>query len=197
MNIILEDNINFYEELKNIDSEDEVEENICLLTFLPLDQNKITLPCNHSFNFIPLYQEILAQKNNLNKCLETNYVSNYQIKCPYCRIIHNFLLPHIKLTDNMIFSNGVNSPEKYSMSFHTCKHILTSGKNKNQECNRTAFYKNKNCLCTMHHRIYDKKQLKENQCCAIIKRGKRAGEECGAKTYDNTTYCKRHLLHND
>ena len=40
MNIILEGNINFYEQLNNLDSDDE-DENVCLLTNLPLDDNKI------------------------------------------------------------------------------------------------------------------------------------------------------------
>ena len=63
MNIILQDNINFFEQLKNLESDDE-EVNVCLLTNLPLDENKITLPCNHSFNFFPLYKEVQMDLNH-------------------------------------------------------------------------------------------------------------------------------------
>ena len=48
MNIVLEGNINFYDELNNLDTDDEDEnEAVCLLTNLPLDKNSIKLPCNH------------------------------------------------------------------------------------------------------------------------------------------------------
>ena len=49
MNIVLEDNINFYEELNKLDFDDEEEKSVCLLTDMELDNNHITLPCNHKY----------------------------------------------------------------------------------------------------------------------------------------------------
>ena len=47
MNIIIEDDIDFYKELNNIDTDnnDTIDSEYCLLTKLPLDRNKIKLSC--------------------------------------------------------------------------------------------------------------------------------------------------------
>ena len=58
-NYIIEDNFNFYEELNKSDDVDEKnEDKYCLLSKKPLDKNSVTLECNHSFNYVPLYREI-------------------------------------------------------------------------------------------------------------------------------------------
>ena len=74
------------------EEENEDEEEICLISNEKLGKYKITLPCNHSFNYVALYNEILNQKNNWIKIkhishLETQKLGSYQIKCPYCRKI--------------------------------------------------------------------------------------------------------------
>ena len=88
MNYIIENNIDFFSELNKELSEDsnkintkinakigeennishtenliiDNKDNICLLTHLPLEENYITLCCDHKFNYIPLYNEISNQK---------------------------------------------------------------------------------------------------------------------------------------
>ena len=134
-------------DLKFTHDEDE-DENICLLTNEVLDENKITLPCNHSFNFVPLYKEICNQKKNANN-LEICKVKYNQIKCPYCRQIHDVLLPHIKLTNAINFISGVNTPANLCMKFHTCEWKMKSGKNKGQPCKHFALLNNDG-YCGIH-----------------------------------------------
>lgn len=195
MNLIIEDNLNFYD-LLNADSDIEDEdENICLLTNEVLDENKITLPCNHSFNFVPLYKEICNQKKNANN-LEICKVKYNQIKCPYCRQIHDVLLPHIKLTNAINFISGVNTPANLCMKFHTCEWKMKSGKNKGKKCENIAKYQNNGYYCNYHckHSCNVKVKQEQKLCCAILKSGKRKGEPCNNKVHSDGIYCKRHSL---
>ena len=211
MNIILEDNINFYDELNKSDDEDDDDENICLLSNMPLDKNCIKLPCNHTFNFYALYKEVINQKTYTpSSHLNTDRLYIHQIKCPYCRQKCDYLLPHVKINDNVNFILGVNSPEKYSMSYHKCEYIMKSGKNKNNKCSKSAFYIDDNCYCSKHHSIIKKKQEKQEEkekekektqtdsigCICILKTGKRKGEKCGIKIFKND-FCKRHFKSNE
>ena len=83
-----------------------------------------------------------------------------QIKCPYCRKIHNNLLPFD--VDNKI--RGVNCPEKYCMSFLKCNYIFKSGKNKGLQCDKDVITINKK-YCKKHFKdetiIVDNKLLSE------------------------------------
>ena len=209
MNIILEDNINFYDELNKSDDEDEDDENICLLSNMPLDKNCIKLPCNHTFNFYPLYKEVINQKTYTpSSHLNTDRLYIHQIKCPYCRQKCDYLLPHVKINDNIKFIIGVNSPEKYCMPWHTCEYIMKSGKNKNNKCSKSAYYIGDKCYCDKHHSIIKKKEDKANNnknvksqlnssgCICILKSGKRKGEKCGIKIFKNN-FCKRHFKSNE
>ena len=209
MNIILEDNINFYDELNKSDDEDDDDENICLLSNMPLDKNCIKLPCNHTFNFYALYKEVINQKTYTpSSHLNTDRLYIHQIKCPYCRQKCDYLLPHVKINDNVNFIIGVNSPEKYSMSYHKCEYIMKSGKNKNNKCSKSAFYIDDNCYCNKHHSIIKKKEEKKHEkekentqpnsigCICILKSGKRKGEKCGIKIFKND-FCKRHFKSNE
>lgn len=86
------------------------ETNLCLLSKLPLEYGHVTLPCNHMFNYMTLYNEVLSQKTNpeLLKNMYHAKLSKNQIKCPYCRTIHaNALLPYI-VGDKRV--SGVNGP---------------------------------------------------------------------------------------
>jgi len=200
MNIILEGNIDFYKELNNIDSDYEDNDDVCLLTNMPLDNNSITLPCNHKFNFFALYKEVINQKNS-NNYLEVDKLLGYQIKCPYCRQKCNKLLPHVRLNSEMSYIYGVNSPEGLCMDFHKCNYVFKSGKNKGGSCSKTAFHSDIGCYCTLHTTSIKRKMIKSTTnvvvediitCKAILKSGKRKGEECGIKACKDSQYCKRH-----
>ena len=222
MNIILEGGINFYDELNNIDTDDE-DEKSCLLTNMPLDKNSIKLPCSHEFNFFPLYNEVFHQKvKSSTSHLNTDKLAFNQIKCPYCRQKFDFLLPHIRLNKDMLFCAGVNTPEALSMDFHTCEYMFKNGKHANDYCSKTAYYGVAGCYCPTHQISMEKKGSSKKQtnlvidlshdtnnvsnvnavlsnktnvyCKAVLKTGIRLGQDCGAKTcIESTHFCKRHL----
>ena len=229
MNIILEGGINFYDELNNIDTDDE-DEKSCLLTNMPLDKNSIKLPCSHEFNFFPLYNEVFHQKvKSSTSHLNTDKLAFNQIKCPYCRQKFDFLLPHIRLNKDMLFCAGVNTPEALCMDYHTCEYMFKNGKRANEYCSKTAYYGLAGCYCPTHQISMEKKGSSKKQtnvvidlshdtnnvsnvnavlsnvnavlsnktnvyCMAVLKTGKRLGQDCGSKTCtESTQFCKRHL----
>lgn len=102
----IEGNINFYDELfKSLDADSDDEATLCQITSFPLEQNSVTLECNHKFNYEPLYKEICRQKFNF-KTYDFNMLTkqdqikvknsnlDYFIKCPYCRNIQFTVLPY-------------------------------------------------------------------------------------------------------
>tara|TARA_Y100000992_G_C21037398_1_gene383294 strand:- start:54 stop:641 length:588 start_codon:yes stop_codon:yes gene_type:complete len=185
-NYIIEDDIDFYKEL-NMSSCKNINDT-CLITNEPLTNNSITLPCNHKFNYLPLYREICKQKNNYNS-LEITKLKHYQIKCPYCRLIINNLLPYNSEVEGVSKTRYVNSPSKYSFYPNKCKYVFKSGKSKGRSCN-------KNCLheyCTSHNKVKSKIETKNTEllCTAVLKSGKNIGKQCGCKIYESTL-CKRH-----
>jgi hypothetical protein len=201
MNIIIEDDIDFYKELNNIDTDnnDTIDSEYCLLTKLPLDRNKIKLSCGHEFNFIPLFKEVCKQKCRCpTSYLETTKLCHNEIKCPYCRQKHQKLLPHVKMNSNMSYIGGVNSPEQLCMDFHTCEYVFKGGKNKGNYCSNTAYYDVVGCFCKAHQSIMSKKMTTSvkkdyKKCIAILKSGKRKGDVCDGKVCVETSeYCKRH-----
>ena len=150
MNYIIENNIDFFGELNNELSNDNNEDEICLLTHQPLESNSITLNCNHKFNYLPLYNEICNQKKF--SYLETTHLLVNQIKCPYCRTITNKLLPYIEHND-VVYKRGVNYPLKYCMSIYSCQ-WMKHGKNKDQVlCNKCAFKSEYGTYCSQHQNL--------------------------------------------
>ena len=74
-----------------------------------------------------------------------------QIKCPYCRNIQDYLLPHIK---GFPLVKGVNSPKKYGLYNHKCCYIFKKGKNKDKPCNSPC----NGQYCNSHEKIINKKK---------------------------------------
>lgn len=165
-----EDNINFYDLLKNdnlneniIINNDDNSNNICLLTNLPLTLNHVRLPsCKHKFNYLPLLKELLRQKNiNNNEIIVNNHYSygNYSVpngytKCPYCRSLNKGCLPYIpELYSNKY--NDVNYPPAKGFTLNFCKHTFSNGKRKGLECGRPAYEVEKDIFtCKIHkHKV--------------------------------------------
>ena len=176
------------------EEENEDEEEICLISNEKLGKYKITLPCNHSFNYVALYNEILNQKNNWIKIkhishLETQKLGSYQIKCPYCRNIHNGLIPYIKI-DGVKKLKYINHPMSKVIHINSCKYEFKSGKRKGEWCG-------KNCLneyCVNHANQLEKKSKNTHLCKHELLRGKRKGELCGKKcSKHNNNYCRNHI----
>lgn len=152
---IIEGGIDFYEELNQpeptpksgasagagTDANDDNDDNdtkSCLLTKTPLTYGHITLPCTHTFNFLPLYNEVLSQKTNpeLLKNVYHIRMSKNHIKCPYCRTIHaDSLLPYIMGSCNKRVT-GVNGPVSLCMPTpFKCQHAVSknSGRGKKKQ----------------------------------------------------------------
>ena len=175
----------FFDILDNYDIEKEENSNICLITKEPLEENYIKLKCGHSFNYIPLYNEINRQKRLNNQSMDDRRLLINQIKCQYCRSIHNYIIPYINIP-SIVPLYGVNYPKKYVLYGNTCKHIFKSGKRKNTVCG-------KDCLkdyCNLHEKC--KSNQKDCGCIYVFKKGVSKGERCNKKISENEL-CKKHL----
>ena len=145
-NYIIDNNINFYEELyKSLDEpEPTTEIETCLITNLPLTENYVQLECKHKFNYVPLYNDILIHKKTFNR-LERRMLDAREIRCPYCRNIQKTLLPFYKM-EGIKEEHGVNyfdetlavkkpyNSSEYSGYFQgTCAYVgtatITNGEN--------------------------------------------------------------------
>ena len=140
--------------------QDSLDENICLITLEKLTDNFITLECGHTFNYLPLYNEIVQQKTVYNS-LETTILKLNEIKCPYCRTINNKLLPYIDISGVRLIK-GVNYPKYYTIKLYNCEWIIKSGKNKNTACNCSAYKNNKDIFCSKHHILHNKTILEDS-----------------------------------
>ena len=121
-------------------------DDLCLITNNILEENYITLNCNHKFNYIPIYHELIYQKRQ--KILDNRKLKINEIKCPYCRKITNTLIPYYKYYDVKLIT-GVNYPEKYCMKINEC----TYSKN-NIKCTNSA--------CKTQYGLYCNKHIKYN-----------------------------------
>ena len=195
MNYKIENNINFYTELLNDAYSNNIEKSIetpkCLIDKLPLGDNKITLTCNHSFNYLALYTELynLKYKTTYKHRLRRN-----EIKCPYCRKIHSYIMPYIpeEMIDKTI---GVNWPPKYALMPSTCKYIYKSGKCKGEACFKPCLFGKIIDMCSKHNKLYKiSTNVLTEHCQVLLKSGKRIGQPCGAivKTCNTNNQCLRH-----
>ena len=97
----IEGGIDFFAELyKSLDIDDceeknEDDKNRCLITNQLLTDKYIVLECNHKFNYIPLYNDLVNHKGKFNFMEGTNSKLNInEIRCPYCRNIQSGVLPY-------------------------------------------------------------------------------------------------------
>ena len=159
--------------------------NLCLITKECLHPNHITLSCGHKFNYLPLYKEVVNQKNKSNTGYEITKLDIHQIKCPYCRRITNKLLPYIPYTSVKLIKY-VNCPEEHCMNARKCSHTFrrrnksdsNSDENidsnndsshesttttttliKEHKCDKNALYyeTEKVLFCQHHYKLYKKK----------------------------------------
>ena len=196
-------------EKKNENTDNSIE--YCLISKEPLDNSKITLPCGHSFKYLPLLDDLI------------NYMKwHYTItnRCPYClQAIKGNLIPYREDISKK-FHKSINPKMNNSSCFfrRKCCHD-------DCEINAPIPHLNDTFICHKHYRSYIVKQKnalkrinKQNEkklrkssekssnvienevvqadlpkCSAILKSGKRKGECCNAVIKQNgNTYCKRH-----
>ncbi len=106
----------FYKQLySSLEDPDEEEVNCCLITDEPLAEFSIKLDCGHTFNYVPLYNDVANHKQKFNTmessigALKTN-----EIRCPYCRDKHPRVLPYYESL-GLPKLNGVNAVFKDKM----------------------------------------------------------------------------------
>ena len=99
----IEGNIDFFSELyKSLDIEEYIEktiedDNLCLITSMPLGNYYIKMICGHKFNYIPLYYDIKNHKQKFNTMEgNTSHLKCDEIRCPYCRTKQKELLPYFE-----------------------------------------------------------------------------------------------------
>lgn len=129
---------NYFNEYLN-DDNCENDDEVCLISGDKLEKDFVTLPCKHKFNYEHIYNEVVNQKNNFNRN-EIVRLLKSEIKCPYCRTVHKYLLPYnskYKCLKNVMIQKNKNNK---------CIAILKSGQNKGNVCNRKC----ENNLCYMH-----------------------------------------------
>jgi len=112
MNYTIEDNLDFKSALFDDSDLDSIDNNMCLISQQKLTKSHITLPCEHKFNYMPLYNEIYRQKQK--NLFEVCNLKVNQIKCPYCRTVFDKFLPYIP-SECVLKTHGVNYPFKYGM----------------------------------------------------------------------------------
>ena len=152
--------LDFQAELMMLLSQDSnMDDNLCLISNSPLEENHVKLCCNHKFNYASIYNEILNQKKTYNH-LETQKLCTHEIKCPYCRTVQKGLLPSREGFNRIV---GVNWPKKYQYKANICKYVFVSGIKKGKTCGKKCFNK----YCDSHEKIIlkreNKKLLKEKK----------------------------------
>jgi hypothetical protein len=181
----VEENINFFAELKKSIGNASVgtPDNVCLITNNALTDHHITLPCNHTFNYVPLYHEVKVQKCVKNTS-ETSKLLINEIKCPYCRKIHNTVLPYCeKLCDKCPPLYGVNTVDIKFKINHCCnyvKYTYTDGTQIHCELTGDNLHyheEDKQYYCYSHLYIVCKKKQKETKHQEQIAKMKKIKEE--------------------
>lgn len=185
------------------------DDNICLISKDKLHPNHITLKCNHKFNYIPIYKEVLYQKTKSNPIYEVTKLQSYQIKCPYCRTITNKLLPFIQYPTVKLAKN-IHSTGSDCLPTAKCSHIIkkrhANNGNGDTKCDKNAlYYEAENLLfCPTHYKKYIAKnptgstgsiaiESTKPRCIAILKSGVNVGKPCNSFiSIDGSQFCKRH-----
>lgn len=115
------------------------ENDVCLISGDILEDDYVKLPCNHKFNYSHIYAEIKNQKDKVNINEIVTLLKN-EIKCPYCRSIHKYLLPY---NSKYVYEKNIMEKKEKSSK---CIAILKSGSRKGEICNRKC----ENKLCYIH-----------------------------------------------
>jgi len=131
-------------------------DDICLITNEPLLSDHIKLNCGHTFNYKPIFCEVIEQKNKMTY-LETQRLKNNQIKCPYCRNIQTGILPY---RNNMEKIKYVNWPINMAYKPYKCSYIFLSGKKKNLQCGASCSHEK---YCSKHLKMMENREKKQKE----------------------------------
>jgi hypothetical protein len=112
----------------------------CFITGKPLTDPMVKLICGHTFNYLPIYKDVLNFKQNFFQQESTFFKVN-EIQCPYCRKKHPDVLPFFKM-------EGVEPVMGVNVVTPTCQYIFKQGPRKGQPCLTSV--KNHGLLCNKH-----------------------------------------------
>jgi DNA-directed RNA polymerase subunit RPC12/RpoP len=182
----IEDNIDFFFELnKLLNKENSAngdalneEEDLCLISNEKLTDKFIKLNCGHSFNYTPLFKDLVNQKQKFN-IMEISELKKDEIRCPYCRAKQQGVLPYYEEL-GLPKINGVNTIEKEKIN--VCEYSIpnlnfnpmlpendTTGNGKFIICPNAGSkiagknYGDEKCYCAYHKKIvihYAKEDIK-------------------------------------
>lgn len=133
---IVEGAIDFFSELyKSLDEEEDMNDNVCLITNAPLSDNFVQLQCGHKFNYLPLYKDIYNHKKNFNYLESTSgKLGKNEIRCPYCRKKQNEVLPYYEnmgvnkvVGVNEVHVEETKSNKKTYYPNHSCSFMMKIG----------------------------------------------------------------------
>ena len=116
---------------------------VCLISKEPIEE-LIKLPCNHSFEYIYLYYEIIEQKKNNIK----------GFKCPYCRMCYDNTIPYYELPD-VHKNKNVNFRQVKTLRLFDCS-----------LCGEVGHKYTHGIFCIEHSKI-------KQRCVSICKNGNR------------------------
>jgi hypothetical protein len=168
-------------------AEDDSENNLCLITHLPLNAFHVRLACGHKFNYEPLFQEVMRQKGRFGVHNYHEPIATHEIKCPYCRSMTSRLLPYIGTTPHPVLKRltGVNAPAHMCMPGTPCEAT---------KCNANAFYEcNQSLYCHKHYQAALKPSpAAAARCLAENQSGKNKGARCKRPASSGGTLCAMH-----
>ena len=156
----VEGDIDFFTELYNsIDNDDNETNNtnICLITNNPLTDKFILMNCGHTFNYVPLYHDILNHKKKFNSMESRNsHLKLDEIRCPYCRTKQNSILPYYE-EFGLEKVNGVNTiteikPKEHSSNYYKkCEYMEENPKFNPELLEIDSFSNNKYIKCNSYY----------------------------------------------
>ena len=171
----------------------------------------LNVTIGHTFNYYPLYQEIVSQKSKLRSRIDvtTMCLALQDLRCPYCRSLQKKLLPYREMK-GVEEKWGVNAQKRHVMMAYKCKYVFLTRKEKDSVCNKPCNGEH----CKYHVSVIEKRNKLANhknelesplkgmtddeianhtysKCSMILKSGKSKGNACKCKCFKDGM-CKRH-----
>ena len=127
--------------------------NICLISREALTDTHICLPCNHKYNYYPIYREVINQRKSCR-------FKHPKIQCPYCRTNHKCVLPYISM-EGVERIRWVNNPTKFQLLPNRCNYVFKN--NASHICNKPCM----NSMCQHHIKISTNSNISTENLSAI------------------------------
>jgi len=146
---------NLFAELleKEMKDNNKTYNNTCLISREPLTDTRVCLPCNHKYNYYPIYRELINQRKTFRP-------KRPRIQCPYCRINHQYVLPYIPM-EGVNNIRWVNSPAQFQLLPNKCTYVFKN--NTNKVCNKQCM----NGMCLQHTKISANSNISHESLASI------------------------------